>query len=84
MMKEAIILCCGFIFLFSLFDVLSSSSYRRTVRLGEPDSMFLLSYIFFSLSFSWTVRQHEAFLIFAFLCFSIIFSVFLHLGHTGL
>ncbi|CAD5174560.1 unnamed protein product [Musa acuminata subsp. malaccensis] len=34
MMKEAITLCCGFIFLFSLFAVLSSSSYRRSVRLG--------------------------------------------------
>lgn len=47
MMKEAITLCCGFIFLFSLFAVLSSSSYRRSVRLGKRDSMFLLSYIFF-------------------------------------
>ncbi|THU73163.1 hypothetical protein C4D60_Mb04t19910 [Musa balbisiana] len=39
MMKEAIILCCGFIFLFSLFDVLSSSSYRRSVRLGVRSLM---------------------------------------------
>ncbi|XP_065003577.1 uncharacterized protein LOC135636005 isoform X1 [Musa acuminata AAA Group] len=39
MMKEAITLCCGFIFLFSLFAVLSSSSYRRSVRLGVRSLM---------------------------------------------
>ncbi|KAJ8499768.1 hypothetical protein OPV22_010320 [Ensete ventricosum] len=38
-LKEAINLCCGFIFLFSLFAVLSSSSYRRSVRLGVRSLM---------------------------------------------